>query len=43
MVNLTIEDCLKMYENGVTVVISNGNVVGVETEIPAPTANQCGD
>ena len=34
MVNMTIEYCLKMYENGVTVVISNGNVVGFETENP---------
>ena len=44
MVNLTIEDCLKMHENGISVVISNGNVIGFQQEeIPTQTANPSGD
>lgn len=44
MVNLTIEDCLKMHENGISVVINNGNVIGFQQEeIPTQTANPSGD
>lgn len=44
MVKLTIEDCLKMNENGMSVVISNGNVIGFQQEeIPTQTANPSGD
>lgn len=44
MANLTIEDCLKMNENGISVVINNGNVIGFQhEEIPTQTANQSGD
>lgn len=44
MVNLTIEDCLKMNKNGISVVINNGNVTGFQQEeIPTQTANPSGD
>ena len=44
MVNLTIEDCLKMHESGIAVVINNGNVIGFQKEeIPTQTANPSGD
>lgn len=44
MVNLTIEDCLKMHKNGISVVISNGKLIGFQQEeIPTQTENQGGD
>lgn len=44
IVNLTIDDCLKMYNRGISVVISNGSVIGFQQEeIPTQTANPSGD
>ena len=44
MANLTIEDCLKMHENGISFVINDGNVIGFQQEeIPTQTANPSGD
>lgn len=44
MVNLTIDDCLKMKERGIEIIISNGNIIGFQQEeIPTQTANPSGD
>ena len=30
--NITVEDCLKMYQSGMTVIIDNGEVIGFTEE-----------
>ena len=32
MENITVEDCLKMYQSGMTVIINNGEVIGFKEE-----------
>ena len=32
MGNITVEDCLKMYQSGMTVIINNGEVIGFKEE-----------
>lgn len=42
-VNLTIEDCIKIHQKGIAIIINNGNVTGFKEEIPTQTANPSGD
>lgn len=32
MKNVTVEDCIKMYQSGMTVIINNGEVIGFKEE-----------